>query len=118
LSEALNTSKKSGRTPMIVKSKEALISSTDVFEALRQQSYRLNPVYLRDLALEAQEVKFEERPKFLEKKHNLMEGLVDRLVMGEDIGQILLNFDESNCYISPKKLRMMKSGESEDGNRD
>ena len=37
-----------------------------------------------------------------------MEGLVEKLMIGEDLGQVLLYFDESNTYIKPKQFPKKK----------
>ena len=94
LQEALHSTKQSGRTPLILASEESQLTTKVIFEALNTDGMNINPIFLRDLSLEVEKVPFDDRQKFIEQKYKYGQDKLHKMIVGEEEGQILLNFDE------------------------
>lgn len=89
----------SNRTPLIVSSRESQISNKALLEALgKTGEHRIVQLHLRDLANEATAAKpkrYEKRSEYLEAQHRLGSGILHEMVLGDNPGQLLLNFDQT-----------------------
>ena len=96
LNEALAKTKASGRTPLILTSPQSQLRNQDVAEALECEGSgrSITQLHLRNLALEVQAVPYDERHAYLDAKYAFEERLLNQNMIGNQTGQILLNFDE------------------------
>ena len=51
-------------------------------------------LYLRNLALEVQDIPYDSRDAYLDSKYGFEEQLLNQKMIGQSTGQVLLNFDE------------------------
>lgn len=88
LKSVLLAIKKNGRTPLLVGTSESNLRFRDIYDKLENDGTERNlqTIHLRDLALETNEIPYDERVKYLEEKYQFGSDMLHGMVTGERPG--------------------------------